>query len=90
MQLPSPPPLLRWFLFSWQPSSSLTQDPAALPTLSLDRIEEGKLVLVEALKGAVPQSGDRQWLQVQQLSWWRVLLWKDQMSEGHRQLCLTG
>lgn len=34
----------------------------AMPTLGLDWIEEGELVLVEALKGAVPQRRDRQGL----------------------------
>lgn len=44
-------------------------------TLCLNGVEEGELVLVESLKGGVPESGDGQRLQVQQLSRWRVFLW---------------
>lgn len=58
-------------------------------TLCLNGVEEGELVLVEDLKRRVPESGDRQWLQIQQLSGWGVLLWKDQVAEGYWKLCLT-
>lgn len=44
-------------------------------TLCLNGVEEGKLVLVQSLKGRVPESCDRQRLQVQQLCGWRILLW---------------
>lgn len=44
-------------------------------TLCLNGVEEGELVLVESLKGRVPERSDRQRLQVQQLSRWGVLLW---------------
>lgn len=44
-------------------------------TLCLNGVEEGELVLVQSLKGRVPESSDRQRLQVQQLSRWGVLLW---------------
>lgn len=60
------------------------------PTLSLDGVEKGELLLIETLKGTVPQGRHRQRLQVQELGWRWVLLWEDQVSEGHRQLRLTG
>ncbi len=59
-------------------------------TLSLNGVEEGKLVLVESLEGRVPEGRDRQRLQVQQLSGWGVLLWQDQVTEGYWKLSLTG
>lgn len=43
-------------------------------TLCLNGVEEGELVLVECLKSRVSEGSDRQWLQVQQLSGWGVLL----------------
>lgn len=59
-------------------------------TLCLNGVEEGELVLVESLKGRVPESSDGQRLQVQQFGGWRVLLWQDQVPERHWQLSLTG
>lgn len=44
-------------------------------TLCLNGVEEGELVLVESLKGRVPEGSDGQRLQVQQLSRRGVLLW---------------
>lgn len=64
--------------------------PKSLLTLCLNGIEERKLVLVESFKGRVPERSDRKWLQVQKLSGWRVLLWQDEMAEGHWELSLTG
>lgn len=43
-------------------------------TLCLNGVEERELVLVESLKSRVSEGSDRQWLQVQQLSGWGVLL----------------
>lgn len=57
-------------------------------TLCLNGVEEGELV--EVLEGGVPERSDRKCLQVQQLSGWGVLLWQDQVTEGHRQLSFTG
>ena len=64
------------------------QGGRAWPTLRLDGVEEGELVAVERLVGGVPQRGDRQRLQVQQLCGWRVALGQDQVAERHRQLRL--
>lgn len=61
-----------------------------LRTLCLNGVEEGKLVLVESLKGRVPESSNREGLQVQQLSGRGVLLWKYKVPEGHWELSLTG
>ena len=60
------------------------------PTLCLDGVEEGELVVVEGLKGGVPEGRHGQGLQVQQLCGRRVLLRKDQVAERHGQLGLTG
>ncbi len=58
-------------------------------TLGLNRIEEGKLGAVQRFELVVPERSDGQRLQIQQLCGGRVLLWQNQMSERHRQLCLT-
>lgn len=61
-----------------------------LCTLGLNRVEEWELVLIDSLKGRVPKCSDGQWLQVQQLSRWWVLLWKDQVTERDWKLSLAG
>lgn len=57
-------------------------------TLCLNGVEEGELI--EILEGRVPERGDGKRLQVQQLSGRWVLLWQDQVTEGHGQLSFTG
>jgi len=48
-------------------------------TLCLDRTEGLVVILIETLKVRVTQSRHGQWLQIQQLSWRRILLRKDEM-----------
>ena len=59
-----------------------------LRTLGLDGVE-GKLLIVQHLKGGVTQGGDGQGLKVKQLRGGRVLLGQQQVPERHGQLCLT-
>ena len=62
--------------------------PLSSLTLCLDGIEEGKFAAVEVLVGRVPEGCHRERLQIQQFSWWRKLLWEDEVAERHWQLCL--
>ena len=53
--------------------------------LSLHRVELCEDLAVQILILFVPESGDRQWLQIKQLCWRRVLLREQKMSETDRQ-----
>lgn len=61
------------------------------PHLSLDGIEvlDVHAACVNTLEDCVSESTHWQRLQVQQLSWGRVLLRQDQVPEAHRQNVLT-
>ncbi len=52
--------------------------------LRLDGVE-GLEALVQGLKLRIPESGDGQWLQIQQLGRGRVLLRQDEVAEGDRE-----